>query len=102
MFGEVQAASKQKKATGSDGIPSEMVKAGCFILQIALLSLMKRIAKSRMLSSELEISEIITLYKKGVRSDCATYRLINLLSCMYKLLMQSLYKKLSTNLIKAL
>ena len=93
---------KLGKAPGPDGIAAEMLKAGGPVLQKALLKLMNSILETEQLPDGLEVSEIITLYKKGDRADCSNYRPINLLSHVYKLLMTILYKRISHTLIESL
>ena len=47
---------------------------------------------------ELNVSEIVTLFKKADPLDCGNYRPITLLSQVYKLLMQVVYTRIKKDL----
>ena len=55
-----------------------------------------------MIPDELNVSEIVKLFKKGDPLDCKNYRPISLLSDVYKLLMQVVYTRIKKDLIEAL
>ena len=93
---------KSGKAPGPDAITSEMFKAGGQKLSLLLLKLVNLIIETRDIPEQLTISEIITLFKKGDRLNCANYRPISLLSHAYKLVMQVIYNRISGSLLSAL
>jgi len=78
---EVQIALnnlKPKKATGPDNLSSDMLKESGTKLHLWLTFLVNTIFQSRIIPTQLETSEIITLYKKSNPMDCANYRPISL------------------------
>ena len=93
---------KSGKAPGPDVITAEMFKAGGDELQKKILELVNLIVTSRDVPEQLNIIEIITLFKKGDRLNCGNYRPISLLSHIYKLVMQIIYNRISHDLIAAL
>ena len=93
---------KNGKAPGPDAITSEMFKAGGKKLLMLLLKLVNLIIETRDIPEQMTISEIITLFKKGDRLNCANYRPISLLSHAYKLVMQIIYNRISGSLLSAL
>lgn len=93
---------KSGKAPGPDAITAEMFKAGGQKLLLLLLKLVNRIVETRDVPEQMEINEIVTLYKKGDRLDCANYRPISLLSHAYKLVMQIIYSRISGSLLSVL
>ena len=60
------------------------------------------ILQNRVIPDELNVSEIVTLFKKGDPLDCGNYRPISLLSHVYKLLMEVVYTRFKKDLIEAL
>ena len=93
---------KTDKAPGPDGIVSEMFKHGGPVLQQRLLLLINSIIIKRETPTQTQLSEIITLYKKGDRLQCGNFRPISLLSHIYKLFMQVVYNRVSRDLIESL
>jgi len=59
---------KNHKAAGADGIPAEVCKVGNKTLRDRLFALICR--HEERLSADLRNTTIITLFKKGNRSDC--------------------------------
>ena len=57
---------------------------------------------NRVIPHELNVSEMVTLFKKADPLDCGNYRPISLLSHVYKLLMQVVYTRIKKDLISAL
>ena len=105
LLEELQAAyntMKPDKASGPDGVNTEMLKHGGAVLQASLLHLMNLIVSSKSLPTKLKESEIVTIFKKGDTFNCANYRPINLLNHIYKVLMQIIYKRISKTLQETL
>ena len=75
-----------------DNITSKLLIVGGPVLQTWLKFLIDNIFKNRVIPDEPNVSEIVTLFKKGDPLDCPNYRPISLLSHVYKLLMQVLGK----------
>ena len=90
------------KSPGPDNITSELLIAGGPVLQTWLKFLTDNILQNRVIQDELNVSEIVTLFKKGDHLDCGNYRPVNLLSHLYKLLMQVAYTRTKKDLIEAL
>ena len=72
------------------------------MLQTWLKLLIDNILQNRVIPDELNVSEIVTLFKKGDPLDCGNYRPISLLSHVYKFLMQVVYTRIKKDLIEAL
>ncbi len=75
------------KSPGSDGIPPEVIKAGQkSVLLDRLHELLLQCWEEGTVPQDMRDANIITLYKnKGDRSDCNSYRGINLLSIVGKI-----------------
>ena len=93
---------KDGKAPGPDGITVEMLRAGGECLHKELLQLINMIIEHRQIPSQLLLSEIILLFKKGDLLNCTNYRPISLLSHVYKLLMQIIYNRIKVPLTDVL
>ena len=93
---------KKNKAPGPDDIVAEMLKHGGDILVHKLLLLYNKMIEQRDTPSQMRLSEIVTLFKKGDLLDCGNYRPITLLSHLYKLLMQIIYNRISKTIAAAL
>ena len=72
-------------SSGPNNITSEFLIAGGPVLQTWLKFLIDNIFKNRVIP---DVSEIVTLLQKGDPLDCRDYRLMSLLSFVFKLLMQ--------------
>ena len=98
---EENALKKLNKgnSTGPDNITSELLIAGGPVLQTWLKFLIDNIFKNRVIP---DVSEIVTLLQKGDPLDCRDYRLMSLLSFVFKLLMQVFILELKKDLIGAL
>ena len=93
---------KTGKAPGPDGITVEMLRAGGQHLHEQLLKLLNIIIETRQVPSQLLISEIVLLFKKGDLLECSNYRPISLLCHVYKLLLQIIYLRIRAPLIEAI
>ena len=78
---------KSGKSPGPDAITAEMFKAGGQKKLLLLLKLVNLIVETRDVPEQMEINEIVTLFKKVDRLDCANYRPSSLFSHAYKLVM---------------
>ena len=87
---------------GPENITPELSIAGGPVIQTWLKFLIGNIFKNRVIRDELNVSEIVTLFKKGDPLDCGNYRPISLLSHVYKLLMKVVYTGIKKDLIVAL
>jgi hypothetical protein len=88
---------KNNKASGVDGLPPEVFKAGGAPLASALLQVFLTCWDSGQIPSNLKNANIITLYKnKGDRSDCNNYRGISLLSLAGKILARVILPRLQS------
>ena len=88
---------KNNKAPGPDGITAEMLKHGGKKLQTALHKISDMIITHHAkLPTQLDLSEIIVLSKKGDILDCNNYRPICLLCHVYKLATMILYRRISS------
>ena len=86
---EVRKAVKQmkcNKASGGDGIPAEVYKHGGTTLVRHLHRLFLKIWKNEEVPQELKDASIVTIFKKGSRTECVNYRGISLLSVAGKIL----------------
>ena len=102
---EIENTSKKvNKGTspGPENITPELLIAGGPVIQTWLKFLIDNIFKNRVIRDELNVSEIVTLFKKGDPLDCGNYRPISLLSHVYKLLMKVVYTGIKKDLIVAL
>ena len=93
---------KKGKSPGPDNITSELLIAGAPIFQTWLKFLIDNVFKNRVIPDELNVSQIVTIFKKGDLLDCGNYRPISLLNHVYKFLMQVVYARTKKDLIGAL
>jgi hypothetical protein len=69
---------------GSDEIPAELVQAGGEILLSAIHKLVNSVWNKEELSNQWNESIIVSVHKKGDKTDCSNYRGISLLSTLSK------------------
>ena len=72
------------KSPGLDNLPIELILAGGGAAREALVQLTRRIWDNGTIPSDFKIANIITIFKKGDRSNCNNYRGISLLSAAGK------------------
>ena len=91
-----EAISKMKnnKAAGPDGIPAEIFKAGGPKLAEQVHELIEKIWLQEVSPCDLRDALIVTIFKKGDKSDCGNYRGISLLSIAGKILARILATRL--------
>jgi hypothetical protein len=86
---------KKYNSAGSDQIPTELIKAGGETLRSDIHKLINSIWNKEELPDQWRQSVIITVYKKGDKTDCGNYRTISLLSTSYKILSNLVLSELS-------
>jgi hypothetical protein len=79
---------------GSDESPAELIQAGGEILLSENHKLINSIWNKEELSDQWKKSIIVSVHKKGDKSDCNNYRGISLLSTSYKTLSEILFSRL--------
>ena len=98
-FKEVEAAvsqMKNKKATGTDGVPGEVLKYGGVELLKWLHRLLGKVWDSERVPQDWKDAIVVSIYKnKGPRNDCNSYRGISLLSVVGKVLGRILVNRIS-------
>ena len=85
---------KCNKASGGDGNPAEVYKHGGTALVRHLHRLFLKIWKNEKVPQELKDASIVTIFKKGSRTECGNYRGISLLSVAGKILAKVLLNRL--------
>ena len=94
-FMEVLHKSKNGKAAGNDSINIEMIKYGGDQVQKKTYSLIKRIWEQEEMPEEWESGTIVTIHKKGDKTQCKNFRGVTLLNTCYKLLSALIHKRLT-------
>lgn len=87
--------TRNRKATGLDGINIELWKYGGIILHLRLLHLYNKCWKYNRVPEEWNTAKVISIFKKGNRKDCANYRGISLTDTAYKIYAKILNNRLS-------
>lgn len=92
----IQAIKEMKnyKAPGSDGISSEMLKAGGIELASQLHKLIEDIWEKEEMPLDWEEAVIVPLHKKGDKEDPKNYRGISLLNTSYKVLSKIIQRRI--------
>ena len=85
---------KNGKAPGADGIPSEVYKYGGPRVVQTLHSFFKTCWDEVELPQDFKDAKIVTIFKKGDRSQCGNYRGISLLSTAGKILAKVLLSRI--------
>jgi len=84
---------KANKAPRPDNITAELLQEGVITLREWLLKLTMSIFETKSIPTQLEMSEIVSLFKENYPL-CANYRPILLLNHVYKLEMQIIYTRI--------
>ena len=92
------AGLKDGKAPGGDGIPAEVWKHGGDNLFSRLHQLITNAWEVGPVPQAWKDASIVTIYKKGDRTDCGNYRGISLLSIAGKIFARILLNRLSTHI----
>lgn len=88
--------AKNRKATGSDGVNTELLKYGGTLLHLRLLHLYNECWQRNKIPKEWKVALVISLFKKGDRNNCENYRGISLLNTSYKLYTKMINERLKT------
>jgi hypothetical protein len=86
---------KRHKSPGIDQIPAELIKARGRIIQSEIYKHIISIWNKEELPEGWKESVIVSIYKKGDKTDCSNYRGISLLSTTYKILSDILLSRLT-------
>ena len=97
-MGKAIAGLKDGKAPGGDGIPAEVWKHGGVNLFSRLHQLITNAWEVGSVPQAWKDASIVTIYKKGDRTDCGNYRGISLLSIAGKIFARILLNRLSTHI----
>ena len=97
MAARAIAGLKDSKAPGGDGIPAEVWKHGADMFS-RLHQLITNAWEVDSVPQAWKDSSIVTIYKKGDRTDCGNYRGISLLSIADKIFARILLNRLSTQI----
>jgi hypothetical protein len=93
---EIAIAKLEKyKSPGSDQILAELIQAGGKILLSTIHKLINSVWNKEELPNQWKESIIVTVHKKGNKTDCNNYCGISLLSTSYKILSNILLSRLS-------
>jgi hypothetical protein len=87
--------SKSYKSPGTDQIPAELIIAGGETLCSEIHKLICSIWNKEGLPQQWKESIIISIHKKGDKTDCNNYRGISLLSTAYRILSNILLPRLT-------
>ena len=100
-LGEVEKAIGQLsdgKAPGLDLIPGEILKQGGQLLKETLAKFITKLWRKTEIPSDWRNASMITIFKKGDRTDCGNYRGISLLSIAGKVLTRVILNRLNVHL----
>ena len=98
---EILAESKNRKATGKDGINTELYKYASKDMIERITNFINNCWKSKKTPTEWKTAVILPIFKKGQRSNCDHYRGISLLNTGYKIYSRILVKRLK-NIIETI
>ncbi|XP_063616722.1 uncharacterized protein LOC134789915 [Cydia splendana] len=92
------AKLKSEKAMGPDGINNEILKYSSYELHNAITLVFNKILEEEITPEQWNISKITILHKKGKKDNLDNYRPISISSCMYKLFMTILRRRIERTL----
>lgn len=104
-FAEFQIALnsiKDGKAPGVDMIPGELLKYGGFETRHLLWQLITKLWNTEKIPQEWRDANLVTIFKKGDRTDCSNYRGISLLSIAGKVFARILLNRLTNHVSDAI
>jgi hypothetical protein len=85
---------KSKNSYGYDGIPTKILKVSTSFIISPLTYICNKSLSSGIFPSQLKFSEIMSLHKKGGRTDVTNFRPISLLTSFSKILEKGVYTRL--------
>jgi hypothetical protein len=85
---------KSRKSPGIDQTPAELIKEGGRTIHCVIHKLIISIWNKEELPEEWKESIIVSIHKKGDKTDCNNYRGISLLPTTYKILSNILLSRL--------
>ena len=97
LLSEIEAAIrklKTGKATGTDGVPSEALKAGGQTIVTILKKVIDGVWTTGVWPDEWTVSELLPLPKTPGAQDCTKYRTISLISHSSKILLEIIRQRL--------
>ena len=86
---------KRRQLTGIDQIPTELIKAGGRTIRSDVCKLINSIWNKEELRVEWKELIIVTIFNKGDKTECSSYRGISLLSSTYTILSNILVSRLT-------
>lgn len=92
---EAVESLRDRKAPGSDGLPGELFRYGGCEIRSELWNLICRAWRDGVIPTEWKDANMISIYKKGDRSECGNYRGISLLSIAGKVLARVILNRLT-------
>jgi hypothetical protein len=91
---------KRYKSLGTDQILAEFIKGGSKTLCFEIHRLICSIWNQEELPQQWKESIIVSIHKKGDKTDCNNYRWVSLLSTAYKILFNTLLARLTPHVNK--
>jgi hypothetical protein len=88
------AKLKKCKSLGSDQIAAELIRAGGETLVSVIHKLINSIWNKEELPDQWKESIIVSVHKKGLKTDCNNYHGLLLLSTLYKILSKILLSRI--------
>ena len=98
---EALVGSKNRKATGADGINTELYKYGSTNMTKRIQLFMNTCWKNKKTPNEWKTAVIVPIFKRGQRNNCDHYRGISLLNTGYKIYSKIITRRLR-NIIEAI
>ena len=105
MEAEVEWAIRQlkdNKASGQDGIPIELIKAGDDAVIKIITKICNKIWTTGVWPEDWKSSIFIPLFKKGDAKECENYRTIALISHTSKILLKIIHKRMESTIEREL
>ena len=100
---EVKAITKDlktKKATLSGDINIKFIKLACPIISPIIRDLFNLCVKKGVFPDDMQVAEVIPIFKQGSKMICSNYRPISLLSSFCKIFEKIVFKRVHTYLLK--
>ena len=91
----VLKAAKRNKTPGPNDIPAEFFTFLTIDARTEILQLLNKIWDNELFPKELELAQVVTIYKKGDTTKASNYRPISLLNTIYKIYASLIQKRLA-------